>query len=218
MRAMADRQDRPHRGADPHPVRSAGHADHDPVGEDAADPGAERARCRRAKGFNVIATANNRDQGVNELSCALKRRFNTVVLPVPARRGGGRDRRAARRRRSAGRWSCRPRPAALEEIRRVVTDLPRASRRRRPPTARPSSSRPAGTLSHRPRRSRWSPAAWPWPRTSATACCAPATSPPGIARRRGQGPGRRTAWSGRSTWRRWRAERDGWKDLYRGLP
>ena len=35
------------------------------------------------KGFNVIATANNRDKGVNDLSSALKRRFNTVILPVP---------------------------------------------------------------------------------------------------------------------------------------
>lgn len=35
------------------------------------------------KGFNIIATANDRDKGVNELSSALKRRFNTVVLPVP---------------------------------------------------------------------------------------------------------------------------------------
>jgi MoxR-like ATPase len=35
------------------------------------------------KGFNVIATANNRDKGVNELSGALKRRFNTVILPSP---------------------------------------------------------------------------------------------------------------------------------------
>lgn len=35
------------------------------------------------EGFNVIATANNRDKGVNELSGALKRRFNTVILPVP---------------------------------------------------------------------------------------------------------------------------------------
>ncbi|MCA9491680.1 MAG: AAA family ATPase [Myxococcales bacterium] len=33
-------------------------------------------------GFNVIATANTRDQGVNELSAALKRRFNYVYLPV----------------------------------------------------------------------------------------------------------------------------------------
>lgn len=36
------------------------------------------------KGFNLIATANDRDKGVNELSSALKRRFNAVVLPVPA--------------------------------------------------------------------------------------------------------------------------------------
>lgn len=35
-------------------------------------------------GFNVIATANNKDKGVNELSSALKRRFNVVVLPLPA--------------------------------------------------------------------------------------------------------------------------------------
>lgn len=35
------------------------------------------------KGFNVIATANDRDRGVNDLSSALKRRFNTVVLPLP---------------------------------------------------------------------------------------------------------------------------------------
>lgn len=35
-------------------------------------------------GFNIIATANNRDKGVNDLSSALKRRFNTVILPVPS--------------------------------------------------------------------------------------------------------------------------------------
>ncbi|MEM6678696.1 MAG: AAA family ATPase [Pseudomonadota bacterium] len=35
------------------------------------------------RGFNVIATANDRDKGVNELSVALKRRFNVVVLPLP---------------------------------------------------------------------------------------------------------------------------------------
>ncbi|MEY4927035.1 MAG: hypothetical protein RI894_1471, partial [Bacteroidota bacterium] len=35
------------------------------------------------RGFNIIATANDRDRGVNELSSALKRRFNTVVLPLP---------------------------------------------------------------------------------------------------------------------------------------
>jgi len=36
------------------------------------------------RGFNVIATANHRDKGVNDLSSALKRRFNVVVLPSPA--------------------------------------------------------------------------------------------------------------------------------------
>ncbi|NBI09805.1 ATPase [Colidextribacter sp. OB.20] len=36
------------------------------------------------KGFSVIATANTRDKGVNDMSAALKRRFNIVVLPTPA--------------------------------------------------------------------------------------------------------------------------------------
>jgi MoxR-like ATPase len=38
---------------------------------------------RAARGFNLIATANNKDRGVNEMSSALKRRFNTVILPTP---------------------------------------------------------------------------------------------------------------------------------------
>ena len=33
-------------------------------------------------GFNIIGTANSRDRGVNELSSALKRRFNFVHMPV----------------------------------------------------------------------------------------------------------------------------------------
>ena len=36
------------------------------------------------KGFSVLATANTRDKGVNEMSSALKRRFNIVVLPAPS--------------------------------------------------------------------------------------------------------------------------------------
>src|SRR5262245_28777872 len=35
------------------------------------------------RGVNIIATANTRDRGVNDMSAALKRRFNIVVLPVP---------------------------------------------------------------------------------------------------------------------------------------
>lgn len=37
-----------------------------------------------SKGFSVIATANTRDRGVNDMSAALKRRFNIVVLPSPS--------------------------------------------------------------------------------------------------------------------------------------
>ncbi|SFL08457.1 AAA domain (dynein-related subfamily) [Paenibacillus sp. 1_12] len=37
-----------------------------------------------ARGFSVIATANTRDRGVNEMSAALKRRFNIIVLPAPS--------------------------------------------------------------------------------------------------------------------------------------
>jgi MoxR-like ATPase len=36
------------------------------------------------RGFSIIATANTRDRGVNDMSAALKRRFNIVVLPTPA--------------------------------------------------------------------------------------------------------------------------------------
>lgn len=73
------------------------------------------------KGFNVIATANNRDRGVNELSSALKRRFNTVILPVPDTI----ESEVAivhRRVESLGRALELPAEVpALEEIQRVVT-------------------------------------------------------------------------------------------------
>jgi MoxR-like ATPase len=36
------------------------------------------------RGFSIIATANTRDRGVNDMSAALKRRFNMKVLPPPA--------------------------------------------------------------------------------------------------------------------------------------
>ncbi len=51
-----------------------------------ADPGADRRRTAMVfarEGFNVIATANTRDRGVNEMSAALKRRFNfETVFPI----------------------------------------------------------------------------------------------------------------------------------------
>jgi MoxR-like ATPase len=73
------------------------------------------------KGFNVIATANDRDRGVNELSSALRRRFNTVVLPVPASDDEEVD-IVTRRVSALGRSLELPEvPTAVEEIRRVVT-------------------------------------------------------------------------------------------------
>lgn len=73
------------------------------------------------KGFNVIATANNRDRGVNELSSALKRRFNTVVLPVPDSIDQEID-IVQQRVDSLGRALELPvEKPALEEIRRIVT-------------------------------------------------------------------------------------------------
>jgi len=72
------------------------------------------------RGFSVIATANNRDKGVNELSAALKRRFNTVVLPVPA---SAEDEIAIVTKRvgEMGRALELPaEPPALKEVQRVV--------------------------------------------------------------------------------------------------
>jgi MoxR-like ATPase len=73
------------------------------------------------RGFNIIATANNRDRGVNELSSALKRRFNTVVLPLPETADEEVE-IVQRRVASLGRALELPaEPPGLEEIRRVVT-------------------------------------------------------------------------------------------------
>lgn len=73
------------------------------------------------KGFNVIATANNRDRGVNELSSALKRRFNTVILPVPETMEAEVE-IVQQRVTSLGRALELPAEVpALEEIQRVVT-------------------------------------------------------------------------------------------------
>jgi MoxR-like ATPase len=73
------------------------------------------------KGFNVIATANNRDKGVNDLSSALKRRFNTVILPVPDSMEEEID-IVKRRVESFEKVMQLPaEPPAVQEIRRIVT-------------------------------------------------------------------------------------------------
>jgi MoxR-like ATPase len=79
------------------------------------------AETQAVKGFNLIATANNRDRGVNELSSALKRRFNTVVLPLPASAEEEVE-IVLQRVEALGRALELPaEPPALDEIRRVVT-------------------------------------------------------------------------------------------------
>jgi MoxR-like ATPase len=74
-----------------------------------------------SRGFNVIASANDRDRGVNELSSALKRRFNTIVLPLPD--NVEEETEIVRTRVESMRANLRlPAEApALEQIRRLVT-------------------------------------------------------------------------------------------------
>jgi MoxR-like ATPase len=99
-----------------------------------------------SKGFNVIATANDRDRGVNDLSSALRRRFNTVVLPLPASEEEEVS-IVARRVESLGRSLDLPElPSALEEIRRVVTVF-RELRSGTTTDGRTTLKSPSGTLS-----------------------------------------------------------------------
>ena len=72
------------------------------------------------QGFSVIATANNRDKGVNELSSALKRRFNTVVLPVPASQDEEVQIVTKRVSEQSRALQLPAEPPALQEVRRVV--------------------------------------------------------------------------------------------------
>jgi len=73
------------------------------------------------QGFNVIATANNRDRGVNELSSALQRRFNVVILPLPSHIDQEIDIVQMRVNSMTKALELPAQPPALEEIRRVVT-------------------------------------------------------------------------------------------------
>lgn len=98
------------------------------------------------KGFNVIATANDRDKGINELSSALRRRFNTVVLPLPDTAEEEVE-IVARRVGELGVTLELPAPdEALAEIRRVVSVF-RELRAGRTEDGRTALKSPSGTLS-----------------------------------------------------------------------
>jgi MoxR-like ATPase len=73
------------------------------------------------RGFNVIATANDRDKGINELSSALRRRFNTVVMPLPDNEEDEVNIVTTRVADLASSLELPKIPAAVDEIRRVVS-------------------------------------------------------------------------------------------------
>ena len=101
---------------------------------------------RAVRGFNLIATANNKDRGVNDMSSALKRRFNTVVLPTP----DSLDEEVSivqMRVDSIGRSLELPAEVpALAEIRRIVTVF-RELREGKTEDGKAKLKSPSGTLS-----------------------------------------------------------------------
>jgi MoxR-like ATPase len=99
-----------------------------------------------ARGFNLIATANDRDRGINELSSALRRRFNTVVLPLPESADEEIAIVARRVDELGAALQLPPVPASADEIRRVVTVF-RELRSGVTVDGRTSLKVPSGTLS-----------------------------------------------------------------------
>lgn len=98
------------------------------------------------RGFSVIATANNRDKGVNELSAALKRRFNTVVLPVPATEDEEVSIVMKRVTEMGVALQLPAEPPALKEVRRVV-QIFRELRNGKTEDGKTQVKSPSGTLS-----------------------------------------------------------------------
>ncbi len=97
-------------------------------------------------GFNLIATANDRDRGVNEMSSALRRRFNTVVLPTPAS-ADDEVRIVTQRVAALGSvLSLPPAAAPADEIRRVVQVF-RELRHGQSEDGRIKFKTPSGTMS-----------------------------------------------------------------------
>ena len=97
-------------------------------------------------GFTVIATANDRDRGVNELSSALRRRFNTVVLPLPRTAEEEVDIVARRVAQLGTQLGLPALPPALEELQRVVAVF-RELRSGITADGRTKVKSPSGTLS-----------------------------------------------------------------------
>ncbi|WP_447005077.1 ATP-binding protein [Saccharothrix isguenensis] len=97
-------------------------------------------------GFTVIATANDRDRGVNQMSSALARRFNTVVLPPPATEDAEVEIVLARSAQLGRALQLPAEPPALEEVRRVVRIF-RELRNGSTADGRTQLKKPSGSLS-----------------------------------------------------------------------
>ena len=99
------------------------------------------------QGFNIIATANNRDKGVNDLSSALQAPLqHRGAAAAGHARAGGRDRPHPRRRARRALQL----PADLSSSVRDRAGghgLPRAARRASPRTSAPRIKSPSATLS-----------------------------------------------------------------------
>ncbi len=102
----------------------------------------EEVQARR--GFNLIATANDRDKGVNEPSSALLRRFNIVVLPPPAT--AAEEVEIVRSRVGVSAITGPDATPALAEIQRVVT-LFRELRQGQTEDGRTKVKSPTGSMS-----------------------------------------------------------------------
>jgi MoxR-like ATPase len=80
-------------------------------------------------GFNVIATANSRDRGVNDLSTALKRRFNFVQIPVVTNKKTEKEIVLFRTREllARNRFAVETPPALLDILLQTFADMREAS-------------------------------------------------------------------------------------------
>lgn len=98
------------------------------------------------QGFNIIATANDRDRGVNELSSALRRRFNTVVMPLPAKLEEEVQIVKNRVEKIGQTLELPPEAAPIQEIQRLVTIF-RELRNGKTEDGRTKLKSPSSTLS-----------------------------------------------------------------------
>ena len=148
------------------------------------------------KGFSLIATANTRDKGVNEMSAALKRRFNIVVLPAPASLEAEMDIVRTRVEQLAGSLDLNAALPAGEVVEKVCTIF-REMRSGQTLDGAQKLKPPTGVLSTAEAISSW-PTPWPWRAASVTGASPTATWPP-VSRGPWSRTRTRTAWPGRNT-------------------